>query len=261
MSRVETSLITLVVAFASASCQTASGTLITPISVTSSVLDCDTGDWGASHLIDNSGLSAEDRISATHDNHIDTNSWASYQPGGKNDTDYFSSGGQSPVLVFGLDKEYSLDDIVIWNYAADNVYTAKNSAKSIEVDFSRSGVGGPFDDGHVPITLKIGYAGDSAQIISLGHEFFADAVRLTIIDNYYDGIDKLQGGGDRVALSEVKFLAPEPPSLLSIWSGLFAVVIFLFLVRGHRKHCLWGRSPICPTLKSESDAVNMGSLA
>ena len=232
MSRVKAFQIAMCIGIVSAFCQTVRGTLITPISVTSATEDTDL--WPAMNLRNGSGLIG-DSINATHYVNREDNSWVTQQPGNNNNTDYYASGGPSPVLIFGLDKQYALDHIVLWNYA-DGGDAGKNGAKSITVAFSQNGVD---FSGDVQITLLKGIAHDRvndrvdepSQIFSLGG-VLANAVRLTITDNFWDGVGD-QGGGDRVGLSEVKFLAPEPSSLLLTGIGLFSVVAFVFL----RIHC------------------------
>lgn len=195
------------------------GALITPAGVNSSTAGTDL--FPAVHLIDNSGVSAGFTAASTHAGYASTNSWvtSSYNP------DYFAS-GPVPVLIFDLGSTWSLSDIVIWQYAAGNVGT---TSRSITVDFSSTGVGGTWSGGVVlPLAQSSLPSGvEPSQTLSLGSSFTANAVRVTITDNYF-GIGGAPGG-DRVGLSEVKFegaAVPEPGTLglIAIGGGLLVML-------------------------------------
>jgi len=223
MSRVNVLRIALCVAVGSTIGQTVRAELITPKTVTSLTAP---DYWLASNLIDNSGLSVANSLDATHAETTPTNAWVTNQSGGQNSSDYYAA-GQPPVLTFGLGGLYNIDSIAIWNYSPrlDAPATAKNCTKFITLAFGVDGVFG--NDVPLPTPLIKGYAGEKAQVLSFGRAYLANTVRMTITDNWYDGIGTA-GGGDRVGLSEVKFLAPEPSSLLLTGSGLLGLVCLIF---------------------------------
>ena len=106
----------------------------------------------------------------------------------------------------------------------------KEFARYIAVAFSQTGVEGEFTQPLLLPQLDKGYAGKAGQCFDFGNTVYcADAVRLTILDNWHDS-----QGGDRVGLSEVEFFAPEPSPLLLIATGLFGFVCFVFFTRWRR---------------------------
>jgi hypothetical protein len=157
-------------------------------------------------LIHGEGLNTLNGIT-THEEADQGNSWAT--PSLNDDTYYYDWRSAPPVLTFQFDKVYFLDGLMVWNYATPNMKAASNSAKSITLEFD--------DSVHQtsicytpPDMLVKGHSGESAQVITFPRAFRADRVIMTITDNWHDSI----GVGDRVALSEVRFLAPEPGSFL-----------------------------------------------
>jgi hypothetical protein len=198
-------------------CQAVRSEQITPSSVTLSNVDgaCYGDPW---NLINGYGLKTLNGVT-THEETDMGNSWAT--PSLNNDTYYYAWRSVPPVLTFQLDKDnntYLVDGIMIWNYSPDITAraTAKNCAQFITVDFSQDGIGGTFDGG-VPITLHWSFENEPAQTILFEHAYRANAVRLTITDNWHN-MPGADGAGDRVGLSEVRFLAPEPGSFLLLLS-------------------------------------------
>jgi hypothetical protein len=200
---------------------TSRASIVTPIGVTSSTAASDL--WPAVNLINDSGLSgtAPHGLGDTHD-FVDfggSNSWVTDDPGGF-PADYFLF-GPAPVLTFDLGGTYELNQIHIWNYVLDG---NDNQAMSLgTVEFSTTGVGGPFS-GPVAISPILPVTAPApSQTFSLGGTVTANAVRVTVSDNYF-GVGNI--GGDRVGLSEVKFNAIPEPAALIVWSllGTLAIV-------------------------------------
>jgi len=184
--------------------------LITPVSVS---LDAGSQYFSVDHLIDDSGLSGAADMgnyrTITHAGSNGDNSWVTnaYFP------DYYTGGGTTPVMTFDLGDRYDLSDIVAWNYSSSG-----NATRTVTVEFSVDGVGGPFDNA---LTIEVPQAAGPAHTISLGGTFLANAVRLTFDDNWRG----FGGGGDRVGLNELKFIGsvPEPSTFLLGALGLFGL--------------------------------------
>ncbi|MBT3199515.1 MAG: hypothetical protein HN350_06320, partial [Phycisphaerales bacterium] len=169
----------------------ASAALITPTSATSSTSGSDL--YNVAHLVDNSGLTDPSDAETTHANSNSGNSWVTAD----NMPDYYPA-RPAPVLTFDLGGTYNLSSAILWNYAI-----AGNAAKDITVEFSTTGASGVFGN---PVPIVVPQQAGAAHMISLGGTHQANAVRMTITDNYYG-----QGaGGDRVGLGEVKFVDPKP---------------------------------------------------
>ncbi len=224
-------------------CNAALGTLITPVSV--DYLTPHEGDFGKPlHLIDGIGLSDPNSEFATHGESSRENAWATYSPGDRDGTDYFNEqyGALNPVFVFGLDQVYSIDKILVWNYAPPitSPATAENGAQIISLEFSQNGVDGPFDESLSHLAVNQSFAGSSANPIEFGRNIMANAVRLTIEDNHFDGIGS---GGDRVGLSEIRFAAPEPGTLILLaWLGISAGLLSCRR-RQRQRHAAAGERP------------------
>jgi hypothetical protein len=174
---------------------------ITPKSVTSSTAATDF--YPARQLIDNSGLSgavnANNVGAVTHGAASSgTTAWVTDSPS----PDYYSS-RPAPELTFQLGGDYALTDLVTWGYDfAGNGPDDNNEARSYQVRFSTDN-GATFGN---PVTVasssRLGPSGGAK--LSLGGSFVANAVKLTITDNFFGVAEG--GGGDRVGLGEVKFL-------------------------------------------------------
>ena len=165
----------------------ASAALITPTAATSSTAGTDL--YTVAHLIDNSGLTGPPYDQTTHAGSGSGNSWVTknYNP------DYYGA-GPAPVLTLDLGGTYDLTRAVLWNYSV-----LGNAAKNVTVEFSTTGTGGAFAN---PVPIVVPQQAGPAHMISLGGTYQANAVRMTVTDNYYGS----GGGGDRVGLNEVKFV-------------------------------------------------------
>jgi len=193
-------------------------TLITPTSATSSTSATDFTP--VANIINNGGIvdASNSPIVPTMANYQSTHhqagfngiSWVTknYNP------DYFANGGPIPTLTFDLGASYDLTDFVYWGY---NSGGSGNEASVFNLTFSTDGVtygnsvsfdqsGSPVGQGN-PATLSLGSTPITAQY-----------VRVEITDN--------QGGIDRVALGEVKFVAvPEPSSAALLGLGGLALLL------------------------------------
>ncbi len=91
------------------------------------------------NLINDSGLSDTVTVlnyqDVTHAGSGSTNSWVTdaLYP------DYFSAGGEPPVLTFDLGGYYALSDVLAWNYSV-----VGNATRSLLAEFSTAGMDGPF---------------------------------------------------------------------------------------------------------------------
>jgi hypothetical protein len=173
--------------------------LITPTSATSSTAGPPDPDlYPVIHLIDDSGFTGPVDIFnyafVAHAGSNSGNSWvtAAAFP------EYYSS-LPPPVLTFDLPELLELTDVVTWNYSVPG-----NAAREFTIEFSTDG-GLTFDS---PVAgLIIGQAAGIADTIPLpGGPYLADAVRITMTDNYYG----FGAGGDRVGLNEIKFIGQTP---------------------------------------------------
>ncbi len=178
--------------------------LITPTSVTSSSATTDL--FSADNLIDDSGLNPIPTLasyqSAEHGSASPSRAWATAAPGGSG-SDYFAGRRPDPSLTFTLPDLYQVTHLVLWGF----YYTSPNNseAKSLTLQFSSNG-GRTWTEG-VNVTHR--KTAQQSEAIQLEQSFQANAIRLTITDNYYvrRGV-----GGERVGLGEVKFIAQPPAS-------------------------------------------------
>lgn len=174
--------------------------LITPTGVTE-----DAGghfsSFVATHLIDDSGLSgAANMVNYTTITHAPSGgavSWVTpaFFP------DYFAGGGTTPVHTFDLGGTFDLTDVVAWNYGCGGGCPG-NAAETITATFSTTGTGGAFGS---PTTFILPFAEGPAHTVSLGGTIQANAVRFT-----YDTNRVVGAGGDRIGLSELKFIGSAP---------------------------------------------------
>ena len=126
---------------------------------------------------------------------------------------YYAGGGVTPQFEFTLDATYTLNDMVVWGYDNNNEGTdfLVEFSSDAGVTYSRSvTVASPFR------------AGWESMRLPFGGSFEANRVRVTITNNgggrSFDG-----AGGDRVALSEVRFITKgtgEPAAQLIQPTGI-----------------------------------------
>lgn len=178
--------------------------VVTPISATSNAAG-GPDFFPVGQLIDGSGLSnpnpdISNILGVTHATSNAGNSWVTQDPapvGG----DFYAHTTDVPELEFDLGSVHKLVEMVTWNYSVIG-----NAAQTFDVDFIVDGVVVDTLTG-----LTFSSSTNPAGLISFGGVFLADTVRLTITDNYLEA----GAGGDRVGLSELRFIAiPEPGTLV-----------------------------------------------
>ena len=103
--------------------------------------------------------------------------------------------------------------MAFWNYSVPG-----NAAKDFTIEFSIDG--SPFFN---PVLGMVPQLAGPSHIFDLGGTYRADMVRVTFTDNYFG-----QGaGGDRVGLSEIRFLGsqvvPEPATAGLALIGVLAL--------------------------------------
>ncbi len=178
----------------------ANADLITPGSAT---LEASSEFFPAANIANDSGLSgAADEgnyTTITHAAASGSTAWTTDAPGG-GAADYFAlDRGLAPLPVFtlSLDTVYRLTDLVFWGYHFNN--PNGNESKTFMLEFSQDG-GGTYPQmvtvSSPAITQGI------ATTMSFGGDFFANQIRMTVTDNWFENA----GGGDRAGIGEVKFL-------------------------------------------------------
>lgn len=175
--------------------------------------------FSLANIANNSGLSGsatfENYNTITHANAGAGNAWTTNAPNGTDDYFLSTSPGTPAVITLDLGAVYEVTDFVFWGYHFGSANG--NEAREFSLEFSSDG-GSSFG---APVTVSnplSTYAAQNANTLSLGGTFAADTVRLTIDDNHFGGTAP---GGDRLGLGEVKFVVPEPSSILL--SGLGAL--------------------------------------
>lgn len=149
------------------------------------------------------------------------NAWATIDPG-PGAGDFFAQGGIAPVFEMTLDQTYVLSDLVYWGYHFNGVPNG-NEGREFLLEFSTNG-GGTFPTSTTVSTAPGTLAAASALTLPLGGNFTANAVRMTITDNHFGG-GAAGGGGDRVGMGEIRFVAvPEPSTALLGGLALLALV-------------------------------------
>ena len=207
--------------------------LLTPTSITSSTSGTDL--VSASSLIDDSGLTSVPTINDyTSVKHSTFGSWVTTDCSFP--CDYFNSNLPSPSLILELGSTQTITDVIIWNYEllAGNGNLNDNASKHFDVEVSTNGSAGPW------ITIGRGFTipeqSTFAHTISLNGAYTANAVRITITDNYFE----LPGdnGGDRVGLSEIKFICNPQSAAGAIptmgeW-GLISLSLLMLIIGIHQ---------------------------
>lgn len=132
-----------------------------------------------------------------------TNAWVTADHGDLNPTyqDYYfgDTAGVIPELTFSFNEPKDLEAISIWNYPADGG-GLRGCAKTIDIAVDK---GTGFETLLTAVELTKGNALSTvAQVIDIGAQTGVVAVKLTITDNYFDGV---AAGGDRVGLGKVAF--------------------------------------------------------
>lgn len=185
--------------------------VILPTTVTSSTAATDFKS--ANQLIggglSSGSLAAATLASVTHNGNIN-GMWATNNPTAE---DYFFGSNPNPVLTFQLGGLFDLSGLVLWGYDG-----SQGEAKSFTVAFSTDG-GATF--GNSLQLNRTALTGPVADQLSFGTVVQANAVRVTITDNFYDGTGT---GGDRVGFAEIRFLGSagttdQRGAGFSRWSG------------------------------------------
>ena len=176
------------------------------------------------NIINGNGLSAAPTVgnvtSVTHDAvsfSSPGNAWATVDTG-PGAGDFFADGGVAPVFTIDLGGTYSVTDFVIWGYhfGANN----GNHPKNITLEFSTNG-GTSYGS---PLGILVPNAGafNGADVVNFSSRN-ANFVRMTVTDNYFGSYS----GGDRVGISEIRFMGdaiPEPSSFLLGSLGALALL-------------------------------------
>lgn len=211
---------TLIAAAAISAGSASASVLITPAGVTntSGVSEF----FPLANIANNSGLSGSATFAnyntITHGGAGAGNAWTTDNPNGSGD--YFLSGspGTPAIVTLDLGAVYEVTDFVFWGYHFGT--PNGNESREFSLEFSTDG-GGSFG---APVTISnplSTYAVQNANTLSLGGAFAADTVRLTIDDNHFGGTAP---GGDRLGLGEVKFVVPEPSSMMLSSLTAFALL-------------------------------------
>ncbi len=176
------------------------------------------------NIINGNGLSATPTVgnvtSVTHDSvsfSSPGNAWATIDPG-PGAGDFFAEGGNAPMFTIDLGGTYSVTDFVIWGYHFGS--NNGNHPKNITLEFSTNG-GASYG---APLGILVPNAGafNSADVVNFSARD-ANFVRLTVTDNYFG----TYSGGDRVGISEIRFMGdaiPEPSSSLLGAVGVLALL-------------------------------------
>jgi hypothetical protein len=137
------------------------------------------------------------------------NAWATIDPGAGGG-DFYAQGGIAPTFGMTLDQSYGLTDFVYWGYHFNS--PGANEGREFLLEFSTDG-GATYPNSTTVSTPLNTLAVSQSLTLPLGTTFNANAVRMTITDNHFDG----PAGGDRVGMGEVRFIGdaiPEPSTVL-----------------------------------------------
>jgi len=137
---------------------------------------------------------------------------------------YFAAGATPPEFEFTLDDTYGLSDLVVWGY--DN----NNEGTDFHLEFSSDNGASYPSSVNVASPFRTGW---DSMCLPFGSAFKANRVRMTITNNG-GGRGFPGAGGDRVALSEVRFItaAKSLPSLSVIRTGDAVTISWPIIVTG-----------------------------
>lgn len=156
------------------------------------------------NLINGTGLSGTPTLAnyttITHGAAGSGNAWVTTNPAGAGD---FFPTGQTVVFDMPFPQLHRFTDFVFWGYHFGG--GNGNEGRRFSLEFSTDGgvnFGPP-----VIVERALGSATvANAATLGLGGEFDGNFVRLKVLDNHFGAI----GGGDRVGLGEVRFIADIP---------------------------------------------------
>ncbi|MCW1925020.1 discoidin domain-containing protein [Luteolibacter arcticus] len=202
----------------------AATTLITPTTITYQGSQQALGNPTA--LINGSGLSdpaptLANYTTATHGSAGDNgfnNIWVTTDPGAGGG-DFFADGGLPQTFTIDLGGAYTVDGIVQWGYNFGSFNA--NQAQTFTLEFSNDG-GATYHTTLANINVPHNGAANVADETTFAPTN-GSYIRMTITDNFYDGIIP---GGDRVGVAELRFTGdaiPEPS--IALLGGLGLLVL------------------------------------
>lgn len=213
----KTTFTALAAFFAATAFASAAHTFFTPVSVTTT----STGDlWPVSNLIQGPGVGFD--AAAPHNRTASGAGglWVTAAPGGF-PSDYIAVAG-SPVLVFDLGGDTTINSIETWGYSTTN----SNGVQDFSLRFATAadGIGGfgtsILDNPSLSMTI------DDTALQSNGFSnVTAQYVEFTALSTFFGGG---LAGGDRVGLGEVSFSIPEPSA------AVLGLLSFGFILRRRR---------------------------
>ena len=156
------------------------------------------------NLINATGLTGTPTLanytSITHGAAGGGNAWVTTNPAGAGD---FFPTGQTVVFNMPFPQLHRFTDFVFWGYHFGGANG--NEGRRFEFEFSTDG--GTTFGTPVVVQRALGSATvANAATLDLGGEFDANFVRMKVTDNHFGAI----GGGDRVGLGEIRFIADIP---------------------------------------------------
>jgi len=178
----------------------AASEIITPASVT---LQVGTEFYPAANVRNGSGLSATPTLAnyqtVTHAGANSSTAWTTNAPGGGS-ADYYTF-GPAPVFLLQFAETHNFSDLIYWGYHFNT--PNGNEGKAFRLEFSENG-GATFGASIEVIAPAISRS--ASTTLDLGGNSSADAIRLTVIDNWFEDF----GGGDRVGIGEFRFIGETP---------------------------------------------------
>ena len=206
--------------------------LVTPVSITQTQGDTQpTFGYAPGKLIDGSGLSAtptaENWASVAHPWVGGAAAWTTNTTGSPH---YFSnSSNPQPQFELDLGESHNLTGLVVWG-------ANRSEAALFEVSFSTDG--GTTYGAAVTVTTGRFVGPASQHLVFPGEPRTADHVRLTITGTVSSlGYTSRAGGGDRVALSELRFtgvssVAPQTRFVLDLVPNVLVTPVFITQTQG-----------------------------